>query len=595
MTDLFPIRDIGFLLEQVLRVDTLLAAPRYAHLDLDAARSTLALARELAADVFLPVAHAVDEREPQLIDGRVVLPDEVRAAVHAFRDAGFMAAPFDLADGGLQLPMVVTEATLAILAAASAPLASYPGLTMAAAGLLRAHGSDELRQAWLPAMIEGRCFGTMALSEAGAGSSLADLTTTAHPATDDRFPGTFRLVGTKMWITAADHDLSDNIVHFVLARIAGAPPGTRGISLFLVPKRLPDGSPNDVRVVGVNHKMGYRAAVNTVFALGDGGGAVGWLIGEAHQGLRYMFHMMNEARIAVGLGAAAMAWAGYRHSLAYARDRLQGRPIAGRDPTSPQVPLVAHADVRRMLLSQKALAEGGLCLALWAARLVDDQRIARDAGDDAGANQLAMLLDVVTPIVKAWCSHHGLRANDEAIQVLGGYGYAREYPVERIWRDNRLNPIHEGTNGIQAIDLLGRKIGSGQGAGAAALLARLRDGVERARAGGPVARSLAERLAAEVDQLTAVTGALLAGAGADPEAFLANATPYLHLTGHVVVAWLWLEQVCAIEAGPADAFAQGKLQAARYFYGWELPSTRAWASVLTPIERTPLDTHPDWL
>jgi alkylation response protein AidB-like acyl-CoA dehydrogenase len=592
VTELFPARDWQFLVEDVLHLDTLLAAPRYAHHDRDTVRQVFDLARTLAQDVLLPLAAPADREEPRLEGGRVILPDAVGRAVEAVREAGFLAGPFDTADGGLQLPVLVTEAVLAILSAASAPLVTLPGLTMAAAGLLRAHGSPELVARYLPDMLEGRVFGTMALSEPHAGSSLADLTTTATPAAD----GTYRVVGNKMWITGADHDLSDNIVHFVLARIAGAPPGIRGISLFCVPKVLPDGTRNDVSVVGLNHKMGYHAAVNTVFALGDRGGATGWLVGEPHQGLRCMFHMMNEARIAVGLGAAALGWAGYRHSLAYARERHQGRKVTSRDPGSAQVPLTAHADVRRMLLSQKALAEGGLHLALWAARLVDDAKIARDAGEAAKAQELGLLLDLVTPIVKAWCSDHGLRANHDAIQILGGSGYTRDYAVERIYRDNRLNPIHEGTNGIQALDLLGRKIGAGGGAAAALLVGHLHGILARARAGGPVARELAEPISAATDRLVAVSTALLTGAAADPEAFLANATPYLQLVGHTLVAGLWLEQVLAAEPGAeGDPFLRGKLAAARYFVAWELPSTVAWASVLQPIERTPLDTDPDWL
>jgi alkylation response protein AidB-like acyl-CoA dehydrogenase len=592
VTDLFPARDWQFLVEEVLGLDALLAAPRYAHHDRDTVRQILDLARTLAKDVILPLAPLADRDEPRFEHGAVVVPDALRKAVDAFRESGFLAGPFDLADGGLQLPAVVTEAVLAILSAGSAPLITLPGLTMAAAGLLRAHGSPELVARYLPGMLEGRVLGTMALSEPHAGSSLADLTTAATPGPD----GTWRVVGNKMWITGADHDLSENIVHFVLARIAGAPPGIRGISLFCVPKVLPDGTRNDVRVVGLNHKMGYHAAINTVFALGDRGGAVGWLVGEPHQGLKCMFHMMNDARIAVGLGAAAMGWAGYRHSLAYARDRLQGRKVTSRDPASPQVPLTAHADIRRMLLSQKALSEGGLHLALWAARLVDEQKIAKEAGDTAKGQQVGLLLDLVTPIVKAWCSDHGLRANHDAIQILGGSGYTRDYAVERIYRDNRLNPIHEGTNGIQAIDLLGRKIGAGGGAAAAVLVQHLQAVLARARAGGPVARELAEPVAAAVDRVVAVTTSLLTGAMADPEAFLANATPFLHLVGHTLVGCLWLEQVLAAEPGAeADPFLRGKLAAARYFVRWELPLTQAWAAVLQPIDRTPLDADPDWL
>ncbi|MEZ4320588.1 MAG: acyl-CoA dehydrogenase [Myxococcota bacterium] len=599
MTDLFPLRDLTFLLEDVLDLDGILAAPAYAMHDRETLRSTLELARELAHDVFLPSAAVLDATEPQLVDGRVVLDPLAKETLEPYFASGFQAAGFDEADGGMQLPYLATMAVQVLFGAANTPLLVYPSLTAAAANLLRAHGTAEQRERWMRPMIEGRFFGTMALSETQAGSSLADLTTVAHPQPD----GSFRLVGSKMWITGTDHDLGENIVNLVLARLPDAPPGTRGISLFIVPQKLEDADgaytiPNDVRVVGLNHKMGFRAAVNTVWALGDEGGATGWMVGEPHRGLTYMFHMMNEARTAVGLGAATLAWAGYRHSLAYARERPQGRPLRQRDPTSPQVPIVEHADVRRLLLSQKALAEGGLALGLRVASLVDRARIAREAGDGSEAKRLETLLDVLTPIVKAWCSHHGLRANDAAIQVLGGYGYTRDYPVERLYRDNRLNPIHEGTNGIQALDLLGRKV-LGQGGGAV-LLQEIGVTLAAAMQEGPETRARAAELAEAVQRVVATTTAL-AGVGqtGDVELLLANATPYLHLVGHTVVAWQWLEQVRVAEvqlaSSPDDAFLKGKLAAARYFFHWELPRTAQWAALLDPIERTCLDTDPSWL
>ncbi|MBX2800533.1 MAG: acyl-CoA dehydrogenase [Myxococcales bacterium] len=588
--ELFPTRDLRFLLEEVLGIQSLFEHACYEQHDLDTVRDTLQLAHDIAMEQFLPIAGLCDEQEPELVDGRVVLPEALSTAVGAFVEAGFIGAGFDEDVGGMQLPYVVTQAVLATFAAATVAPTSYPGLTMAAASLVAAHGSEALKEQWLPGMLEGRIFGTMALSEPQAGSSLADLLTVAREAED----GTYRLVGNKMWITAADHDLSENILHLVLARIEGAPAGTRGISLFAVPKRLPSGEANDVRVVGVNHKMGYRAAVNTVFALGDEGGAVGWLVGEPHQGLGYMFHMMNEARIAVGLGAASLAWAGYRHSLSYARERDQGRPLTRRDPTTPQVPIVQHADVRRMLLSQKALAEGALMLSLYAANLVDEARIAREAGDETTAGETEGLLDLLTPVVKAWCSHYGLRANEDAIQVLGGYGYTREYPVERIYRDNRLNPIHEGTNGIQAIDLLGRKVP--RGTGAPVLLSRIAETLAAASGEGEALAELAAGVQQSVERVTGVTTALMQlGATGQAEAMLANATPYLHLLGHTVVAWLWVEQARAAARAPEDDFTRGKLAAARYFVRWELPRTARWASLLEPVDRTVLDTDPAWL
>ncbi len=600
MTDRLPVRDLTFLLQDVLNIGALLDYDPYADHDLTGLESMLEMARAMALDTFAPIADAMDAQEPRLVDGRVEVHPAAGPALQQFVEAGFAAAshPTDL--GGLSLPFAVHQGVQALFGAVNTPLLAYAGLTVAAAGLLDAHGSDALKAEWLEPLVEGRFFGTMALSEPHAGSSLADLRTQATPQPD----GTYRLNGEKMWITGADHEMSDNIVHFVLARLPDAPAGTRGISLFLVPKRLADDTgaytiENDVRVVGINHKMGFRGAVNTVFSLGEKDGAVGYLVGDENRGLQAMFHMMNEARIGVGLCAACLAWGGYRHALAYAREREQGRPITSRDATQPQVPIIQHADVRRMLLEQKSLSEGALHLVLFAASLVDRQRVATAAGDTATAKSLGLLLDTLTPIVKAWSSDHGLRASSGAIQVLGGSGYTRDFPVERLYRDNRLNPIHEGTNGIQAMDLLGRKI-LAKGGGMA-LMQALQEGLERAQGGGPQSRELAGKLSAAVEWVATVTMSLAGVAQSDgPEVLLANATPYLHLVGHTVVAWLWLEQVVVAERlladGSAEAdFLNGKLAAARYFYAWELPQTAGWASVLMPVERTPLDVHPDWL
>lgn len=593
MTRRFPLRDLQFLLEDVLDLGGLLTEDRFADHDLETVRAMLELASALAEDVFLPLAGPMDAVEPELVDGRVVLHPEAKPALDQYLEAGFLAAAFDEADGGMQLPYLVSMATNVLFGAANTPLTVYASLTSAAANLLAAHGTDAQKAEWMAPMIEGRFFGTMALSETQAGSSLADLSTTAVPVDD----GSFRLRGSKMWITGTDHTLGENIVNLVLARLPGAPAGTRGISLFIVPQFLRDDSgaytvPNDVRVVGLNHKMGFRAAVNTVWSLGDEEGAVGWLVGEPNRGLSYMFHMMNEARTAVGLGAATLGWAGYRHSLAYAKERPQGRSIRDRDPTSAQVPIIAHADVRRMLLSQKALTEGGLALGLYAASLVDRMRT---APDPATRTQTGLLLDVLTPIVKAWCSHYGLAANDDAIQVLGGYGYTRDYPVERLYRNNRLNPIHEGTNGIQALDLLGRKV-LGKG-GAVVLLQAIGASMTAAAGEGPVCQELAGQLKTAVDRVVQTTTSLGAVAQTgDAELLLANATPYLHLLGHTVVAWIWLDVVRVAEPAlveTGDVFYAGKLEAARYFSRWELPKTAHWASLLDPIDRTCLDMPVD--
>src|SRR5665213_1245917 len=310
-------------------------------------------------------------------------------------------------------------------------------------------------------MIEGRYFGTMALSEPQAGSSLGDITTRAVPAGD----GTYRLHGSKMWISAAEHDLSENIVNLVLAKLPDAPPGVKGISLFIVPKFLLDanggrGRRNGVQVTGLNHKLGQRGVVNTVLTFGDD--CVGYLVGAPHDGMRQMFHMMNEARIAVGAGAAALSLAAYEYSLHYAKERPQGRRLTDKDPQAPPVAIVEHADVRRMLLAQKAIAEGSLGLVLYCSHLVDTATAALEPRERDDAN---LLLDVLTPVAKTWPSERGIESTSLAIQVRGGYGYSPEYPVERHFRDQRLNPIHEGTTGIQGLDLLGRKLRLHGGAG----------------------------------------------------------------------------------------------------------------------------------
>jgi alkylation response protein AidB-like acyl-CoA dehydrogenase len=425
-------------------------------------------------------------------------------------------------------------------------------------------------------MLEGRYFGTMCLSEPGAGSSLADVSTRAERQDD----GSYRLTGNKMWISGGEHDLSENIVHLVLARVAGAPEGVKGLSLFIVPKVLPDGTRNDVSLAGLNHKMGYRGTTNTLLNFGERGGAVGELIGEEGRGLTYMFHMMNEARIGVGLGAVALGYTGYLKSLQYAKERVQGREVGSRLP----VPIAEHADVKRMLLAQKSYVEGALGLLLFCSRLVDEEKSAESQEERAAAH---LLLDVLTPIAKSWPSQWCLEANNLAIQVHGGYGYTRDYDVEQHYRDNRLNPIHEGTHGIQGQDLLGRKVTMGGGAGLAALAATMRATIGRA-GDSPYAAELA----ATVDRVLEVTAVIWSQP--DPVLALANASLYLEALGHVVVGWVWLEQVLAAEGKEGD-FYDGKRAAAAYFFGYELPRVGPQLDLLSRLDRTTLDTPTAWL
>jgi alkylation response protein AidB-like acyl-CoA dehydrogenase len=592
-------RDLDFLLYEWLDVPRLTERPRYAEHSRETFDDVLDLSERVAREHFATHNKAADAAEPTFDGRRVHTIPQVKAALDVFAETGLLAASMDEAVGGMQLPHVVSAACFAWFQAANVGTAAYPFLTLGNANLLLAHGSAEQIDTWVRPMVDGRFFGTMCLSEPQAGSSLADITTRAEPQDD----GTYRLFGTKMWISGGDHELAGNIVHLVLARIPGGPPGVKGISLFIVPKALLDagGVPavrNDVVLVGLNHKMGYRGTTNTLLSFGEGvhrpggrAGAVGHLVGEPHQGLAQMFHMMNEARIGVGAGATALGYTGYLKSLEYARQRPQGRPTADKDPTAPQVPIIAHADVRRMLLAQKSYVEGALALVLYCGRLLDEEKTAPDAADRQRAH---LLLDMLTPIAKSWPSQWCLKANDLAIQVHGGSGYTRDHDVEQHYRDNRLNPIHEGTHGIQALDLLGRKVTMRGGAGLELLVETIGATVGRAWKADGEAAELAGQLAGALDRVTRVTRRLW-GSG-DPELALANASAYLEAVGHVVIAWMWLEQLLAATAadGPDLDFYAGKRQAARYFFRHELPRTAAQFDLLESLDRTTLDMRENW-
>jgi len=594
-------RDIEFLLYEWLDVASLCQRPRYADHSRETFDGALDTAERIATEVFLPHRRKSDVEEPRFDGERVHLIPEVGAAFNAFAEAGLLAAAQDYGYGGMQLPAVVDKACFAYVLAANVGSAGYPLLTAANANLLLAHGSAAQVDAFARPQLAGRFAGTMCLSEPQAGSSLADVATRAEPDGDSPFGPQFRLSGNKMWISGGEHELTENIVHLVLARITDAPPGVKGISLFIVPRRLVGadgvcGERNDVTLAGLNHKMGYRGTVNTLLNFGEGrfrpggrAGAVGYLVGEPNRGLACMFHMMNEARIGVGLGAVALGYAGFLESLDYARNRPQGRPVGSKDPSSPPVRIIEHADVRRMLLAQKSYVEGGLALNLYCARLVDEQNT---AASEADRSEAGLLLEILTPIAKSWPSQWCLAANDLAIQVHGGYGYTRDYPVEQLYRDNRLNPIHEGTHGVQALDLLGRKVSMEGGRALELLGKRMAATIAQAHASGdPDLAGWAEALTDVLKRVGRTTNALYAAR--DPQRILANATVYLEAFGHVVLAWTWLGQALAAH-GKAGDFYAGKRQAARYFFRWELPRTGPQFALLDSIDDTTLAMRDAW-
>ncbi|TQR85818.1 acyl-CoA dehydrogenase [Mycobacterium hodleri] len=587
-------RDLDFLLYEWLRVDELTKRHRFAEHSRDTFDGVLDLSEELAEKYFAPHNKKSDANEPTFDGQHVTVIGEVKEAIAAFAQADLVGASMDESLGGAQLPVCVAQAGFAYVSAANVSTSGYLMLTVANANLIAKFGDAEQIETFVKPMLAGRFTGTMALSETQAGSSLADISTRAEPRAD----GTYRLFGSKMWISGAEHELNDNIVNLVLAKIPGGPAGTKGISLFIVPKYLvgADGSVgerNDVTVAGLNHKMGQRGLSNTVLNFGEGvhtpdgdAGAVGYLVGEPHRGLMYMFHMMNEARLAVGMGAVSLGYTGYLKSVEYARERTQGRVV--KDPTTPQVPIVEHADVKRMLLAQKAYVEGGLALGLYCTKLVDLQRTAESAEE---GQQVTDLLDILVPVAKSWPSQWCLEANSLAIQVHGGYGYTREYDVEQHYRDNRLNPIHEGTHGIQSLDLLGRKVTQRGGASLAELGKAVTATVEQAAAAGGEAAELAASLNASWQRVVEVTAAMYAVD--DAAATLANSAIYLEAFGHVVMAWIWLEQF-VVAGGQSGDFYDGKRQAARYFFHYELPRTAPQLDLLESLDRTTLEMRDGW-
>ena len=599
---------VDFLLHDWLNVESLVQRTRFEDHSAETFASTMDSCERLAREKFAPYNRQADTEEPRFDGERVHLPQASHDAARAYAETGMLAAAQDYDIGGMQLPCVVQMAANSFFARAGGNVAGGAMLTSGNANLLMVHGTELQQTVFAKQEFAGRFSGTMCLSEPQAGSSLSDVQTRATPDgadfESDPLGPRYRLRGNKMWISNGEHELTENIVHLVLAKIPGPDgkliPGTRGISLFIVPKKLVGtdgeltGERNDVALAGLNHKLGNRGIPNTLLNFGEGkfpvrgaAGAIGYLVGKPHEGLRCMFHMMNEARIAVGMGATMLGYAGYEAALDYARNRPQGRPtgVGGKDASRPQVRIIEHADIKRMLLAQKSYCEGALALELYCARLVDEQ----NTGTPDAVAEAGLLLEMLTPIAKSWPSEWCLEANSLAIQVLGGYGYTRDFPVEQYWRDNRLNMIHEGTHGIQALDLLGRKVVMQGGAGLELLSTKINRTIERALA-VPELSAHANALAAALKKLGGATRD--AWATGNPDEALANATPYLQAFGHTVLAWVWLDvALCAqplLAAADADAAAllHGKLAAATYFFHYELPRIGAWLQVVETRDPT---------
>jgi alkylation response protein AidB-like acyl-CoA dehydrogenase len=598
-----------------LQADKLNSRPRFAEHSRETFDAVLDTCERIAREKFAPFNRLSDTQEPHFDGDKVTLPQSTHDALKAYVESGMLAAAQDYDLGGMQLPYTVEAAGNAFFSMASVAMGGYGMLTSGNANLLMAHGTPMQKEVFAKNELNGRWFGTMCLSEPQAGSSLSDVTTRASPDGDDYeadpFGARFRLRGNKMWISAGEHEITENIIHLVLAKIPGPdgklPPGVKGISLFIVPKKLVDergaltGERNDVALAGLNHKLGYRGTTNCLLNFGEGqykpkgaAGAIGYLVGKPGEGLKCMFHMMNEARIGVGMGATMLGMAGYYASLDYARQRPQGRlvGVGGKDAAQPQVRIIEHADVKRMLLAQKAYCEGALALELYCARLVDEV----NTGEPASAAEASLLLEMLTPIAKSWPSEWCLEANSLAIQIHGGYGYTRDFSVEQYWRDNRLNMIHEGTHGIQAMDLLGRKVVMDGGKGLRLLASKINATIEKA-AQHPQLAAHANVLAQALQQVGAAAKA--AWASGNPQEALANAVPYMQAFGHTVIAWLWLDVTHSVlsntHVSDRSYLVDGCAAACTYFYYYELPKINAWLKVVAARDMTCADVKEEWL
>lgn len=568
---------IDFLLRDVLDVEGLCKLPAFASHSRETIDPWFAACRRVAREVMFPSYRAIDLEPPRFEGGRVFVHARMHDAWRELVGLGAISAVSEL-------PLTVTTLSSAYLMAANCAAYGFAGLTAGAAHLIEAFASEPLKATYLEKLKSGEWTGTMALTEPHAGSSLGDVTTRARP-TD---AGHFLISGAKIFISGGDQDLTQNVVHLVLARIDGSPAGSKGISLFAVPKKRPTAAglvDNDVQVSGVIHKIGWRGLPSLALSFGDEGNCQGWLVGAPNQGLRCMFQMMNEARIMVGVNGAATASVAFHESLAYARERKQGRAAGTTDITSAQIPLTEHADVRRMLLRQKAIVEGSLGLLGLTARYAD---VAAHGTDEAERARAKLLLDLLTPIAKTFPAEKGFESNALALQIHGGYGYSSEYLPEAWLRDQKLNTIHEGTSGIQALDLLGRKVVAGGGAALMALREEIE--VELARAKFDVAE-----LRGAADRMVEVTAALGArGASGDVEGMLGHSSDFLEAMSAVVIGWVWLKLANGV-ASRDDDFAKGLKAAAQYWLRTEVSRVPALATLCESAERSYLELKDSWL
>ena len=602
-TQFFSKRNLQFLLYEVFNAESLTQYEYYQ----DHARETFDMvldsAEQIAEKLLKPLLTEMDRKEPQLVDGKIRIHEGMFQILKKFGEDGWINAGFSYDEGGQQIPSTILNSAAFIFQAANYSSSVFPFLTSGAANLIRSFGSEELKNTFTPNMYAGVWQGTMALTEPDAGSSLSDISTTAEP-TDQE--GVFKIKGQKIYISAGDHDGCENVIHLMLAKIKGGPAGAKGISLFVVPQKRLNNSQstiynsqlidNDVITAGVYHKMGYKGAPIAHLMVGSNDNTLGYLVGEPHKGLTYMFQMMNEARIGVGMNATAIGTAAYYASLEYAKERPQGRIISDKDVSKPQVQIIRHADVKRMLLFQKAVVEGSLSLLVQCSMYADLAHVTEGEEHE----NYHLLLDLLTPIAKSYPSEMCCLTTSAAVQILGGAGYTTDFPVEQFYREARIHPIHEGTTAIHGLDLLGRKIIIKNGKSLQLLVAEMLKTLENANQFESL-KPFAQKLQHYLGKTDSVTRHLLGLASKDLEIFLSDATLYLELFGIMTIAWQWLVQGIKAEealkagtSGDEANFYQGKIYTLRYFYEYELVKIDALMKRLLSEDNVTVEMKAEW-
>jgi len=593
MSEFYSKKDLYFQLFENLNCVQLTEIPFFGDHSEETFKLILDASAQIAEKNLYPILAEMDRNEPILVDGKIKIHPKMKEIVEKFGEDGWINATFPYQEGGQQVPWTIHLAAGFILQAANYSASVFPFLTTGAANLIRSFGSQKLIETFTPLMYAGKWQGTMALTEPDAGSSLADLITTAYRTED---PTVYKIKGQKIYISCGDHDACENFIHLLLARIEGAPAGTKGISLFIVPqKRIENGESNDVLTQGIYHKMGYKGAPIAHLMLGSEDGCEGYLVGEPNKGLSYMFQMMNEARLGVGMNAVAISTAAYTKSLAYAKERPQGRKISEKDLSKPQISIIQHADVKRMLLFQKSVAEGSLALVLYCAQLSD--RLTHEK-DEIVKNELENLLNLLTPIAKSYPAEMGILSTSAAVQILGGAGYTTDFAIEQYFRDARIHPIHEGTTGIQGLDLLGRKLLAQNGLGWKIWQKEIRNTLE-VIATFPDLKDIQLEFEIQLQNISKATEALLNKSQQGPEVFLADATLFLEMAGILALGWIWMNQAIVSskkleEVDSERNFYLGKIETARYFAGYELVKIESISKRLLADFFPTLNMQEDW-